>query len=542
MDQAARADFTTQLSLERWVLISTVLASSMAFIDGTALNVALPALQRDLGATGSDLLWIINAYLLLLSALLLVGGSLGDLYGRKRVFMAGIGVFTIASVSCGLAPTSSVLIISRAFQGLGGALMVPGSLSILTALVSSERRGRAIGTWSAFSTITTMLGPILGGYLADAGLWRGVFFINVPLGAAALLILATKIPESRDGSSSGSIDFAGAFFVTLGLAGVTYGAIEASGAGLADPAVFGSLALGLLFLLAFILVEWRISAPMVPFQLFRSRTFTGTNLLTLFLYAALSGGLFFLPLNLIQVQGYRESLAGFALLPVAILLTLLSRWAGGLVDRYGPRRPLVIGPLIAGAGYFLLAIPGLTAGPSEYWSGYLPGLLGIGLGMGITVAPLTATVMGSVPATRAGVASGINNAVARTAGVLAIALLGGAALLMFEARVVQRTSLLDLTSRARLEIRAEADRLGEAQVPPAALEAEQEVKAAYQLSFVDTFRAIVLACAALAWISALLAGLLVEAHPIPPDENREGLEGGLYVDSKADAAMENRKS
>ncbi len=504
------------LSTERWVVSAAILASAMAFIDGTALNVALPALQRDLDARGSDLLWIMNAYLLFLSALMLVGGSLGDRYGRKRVFMSGIALFALASLICGLAPNSHILIAARAFQGLGGALMVPGSLSIITATVPEARLGRAIGTWSALSTITTILGPVLGGYLASAGLWRGVFFINLPLAAVALLALALKVPESRDATARGRLDIAGALLVTLGLAGITYGSIEAPGSGLDNPTVASALVLGVAAFVGFALVETRSREPTVPFALFRSSTFTGSNLLTLFLYAALSGGMFFLTLNLIQIQGYDERLAGLALLPLAILLTLLSRWAGGAADRYGPRLPLIIGPTLAGAGFLLLALPGLTAGPTDYWSEFLPGLTGVGLGMGITVAPLTTAVMSSVSTTRSGIASGINNAVARTAGVLSIAVLGGLTLLLFGRSVAIQTAKLDLTSEARASLRLEAGKLGEAQVPTSALSEAAAIQQAYRTAFVDTFRVIIYACAGLSWLGALSAALFVERRLAAP--------------------------
>ncbi len=495
----------------RWVLFATILASSMVFIDGSALNVALPALQADLHASGTQLLWIINAYLLMLAALILIGGSLGDKLGRKKVFMLGIGLFMLASLGCGLAPSADFLIAARVVQGVGGALTIPGSLAIITASFDSDRRGRAIGTWSAATTLVTIAGPVLGGFLAGAGLWRGVFLINLPLGIAALLVLYFKVSESRDETVDRAIDYLGAILVALGLAGLTYGFISAPTRGFDDIQSAGALVVGVGALAAFVVVESRTPHPMLPLRLFRSRTFSGTNLLTLFLYGALSVGIFFLSLNLVQVQGYPQSVAGFAFTPFVLLLGFLSRWTGGLADRYGPRPSLIIGPALAGLGFLLLAFVGLTNGPSDYWATFLPGIVVFGIGMAVTVAPLTTAVMGSVAAHYAGTASGINNAVSRTAGVLAIAIVGAAALLAFAGALEARTADIALPSQARTALRAQANRLGAAEVP-ADIPPEQAsaVRMAIRLAFVDTFRLVMLICAGLAWVSAIMAALLVE--------------------------------
>lgn len=505
------------LGTERWVLLSTILASSMAFIDGSALNVALPALQRDLGARGADLLWIVNAYLLFLSALLLVGGSLGDIFGRKRVFMVGIAIFAGASLACGLAPNTGVLIGMRAVQGIGGALMIPGSLAIITALVGAGRRGQAIGTWSAVTSIMIILGPWLGGELASRGLWRGVFFINMPLALIALGILWRSVPESHDEEALPEhLDYGGALLATLGLAGLTYGFIAAPERGFGDLGVLVGLVGGAGALLGFAVVEARGAHPMVPLRLFRSRTFSATNLLTLFLYAALNGALFFLPLNLIQAQGYGDDVAGRAVVPFALALALLSRWAGGLVDRYGPRPPLVVGPAVTGLGFLLLALPGLTDGPGQFWLTFFPGVAVAGVGMGITVAPLTTAVMSAVSSRQSGTASGINNAVARVAGVLAIAILGGVALWSFRSALLLRTADVNLPEGARAALYQAASDLGETtppeSVPPALRDA---VQGAIDLAFVDTFRLVVGIAAGLAWTSAVVAFVAVERRPGP---------------------------
>jgi EmrB/QacA subfamily drug resistance transporter len=497
----------------RWVLLSTILASSMAFIDGSALNVALPALQADLHASGAQLLWIINAYLLMLAALILVGGSLGDRLGRKKVFMIGIGLFVLASLGCGLAPTITFLIGVRLIQGVGGALMIPGSLAIITATFGEDQRGRAIGTWSAATILVTIAGPILGGVLADAGLWRGIFLLNIPLGIAALLALSLKVAESRDEAVSGAIDYPGAVLATLGLAGLTYSLISAPQLGFGDPRIYLTLIGGVVALALFGITEARSDHPMLPLQLFQSRTFSGTNLLTLFLYGALNVGTVFLALNLIQVQGYRQSIAGLAFTPFALLLAALSRWTGGLADRYGARRPLIVGPTLAGLGFLLLAFVGLTAGPTDYWTTFLPGILVFGLGMALTVAPLTTAVMGSVATHYAGTASGINNAVSRTAGVLAIAIVGAVALFAFAGALDRRTAQLDLADTARAALHAEAEELAAASVPAGvAPEQAAAVATGIKLAFVDTFRVVMLVCMGLAWLSAAMAALLVEGQ------------------------------
>ncbi len=487
----------------------------MAFIDSSALNVALPAIQSSLQASGAQLLWVINGYLLMLAALILVGGSLGDRYGRKKIFMLGIFLFIIASFASGLSPSIQWLIFARIIQGVGGSLMIPGSLAIITACIIPGRRGRAIGTWSATTTLVTIAGPILGGFLADHGLWRGVFLINVPLGILALIVLYLKVPESRD-QTAGPIDIPGAFLVTIGLAGVTYGFINAPDLGFGDWRVFGTLLIGVLALIAFVWVEARRKYPMMPLGLFKSRAFSGTNLLTLLLYGALSVVSFFFSLNLIQIQGYTKTEAGFSFLPFAICLTLLSRWTGGLADRIGPRLPLVLGPSLVGIGFFWLGLMGLTHGPSAYWTTYFPGILLFGIGMGFTVAPLSNTVMGSAPPEHVGTASGINNAVSRTAGVLAIAIIGSIALLLFSRDLQAKTANLNLAPKVQASLKNESQKLGgasvPADVPPGRSSAvENDIK----LGFVETFRMVMFICAALALLSALSAALFLAPGKTP---------------------------
>lgn len=486
------------------VLIATILASSMAFIDSTALNVALPALQKDLGIDGSDLLWIVNGYALFLSALLLVGGSLGDFYGRKKVFGLGILIFTIASVFCGFAENGLFLILSRCVQGIGGALMVPGSLSLITAHFPSEKRGWAIGTWSMYSAMTTIFGPAIGGWLAGIGLWEAIFFINVPLALIALYFL-TKVPESKELSSK-KIDVIGAFLATISLAGITYGFIEAPNYGFDSSRIILALGLGIAALSAFIFHQWKATYPMMPLSLFKSKLFSSTNFITLLVYGALGGFLFFFPLNLIQVQGYPAEIAGVTLLPFGLLIAFMSRWSGAWCDRVGPRPPLIIGPMLTAVGFFLFSLPSITNGPSDFWTTYLPAILFLGVGMGITVAPLTTAVMGAVPPERTGTASGVNNTIARTAGVLAIAIMGALGIITFEKSLNERIAPLNLTATAEKELKKEIPKLAEAQVPTSAsTDKREEISKSIDLAFIDSFKQTALIACILSGFGVFIA-------------------------------------
>lgn len=393
--KAATAPCTASRS--PWILAATILASSMAFIDGTVVNVALPALQSNLRATVSEVQWVVEAYSLMLAAFLLFGGSLGDHYGRRRAFLAGVFLFTIASIWCGFAPTITQLILARAVQGLGGALLVPGSLAIISASFPEAERGRAIGTWSGFTAITAAIGPLVGGWLIEHVSWRAVFFINVPLALAAIVISIRCLTESKDATEKEGLDWGGALLTVLGLGAIVYALIESSRLTVRDPAIWFSLIGGSVALLLFFGWEMRTRSPMVPMSIFRSRDFSGANILTSLLYAALGGTLFFVPLNLIQVQGYSATAAGAALLPFILIIFSLSRWGGGLVERYGAKAPLVFGPLIAALGFGLFAIPAVGG---NYWLTFFPAVVVLGFGMATSVAPLTTTVMNSVPQNR----------------------------------------------------------------------------------------------------------------------------------------------
>ena len=501
----------------RWILAATILASSMAFIDGTVVNVALPALQTNLNATAVDVQWVIESYALLLSALLLVGGSLGDHYGRRRVFLLGIVIFAVASGLCGFAGNIRQLIAARALQGFGAALLVPGSLAIISNSFSEQERGRAIGVWSGFSAITTGIGPALGGWLIEHVSWRAVFFINVPLAFVIVLISLRNVAENSNRETT-RVDWLGAILAALGLGAMVYGLIESSQVGLNDRSVIMALATGVVVLILFLFVESRLSQPMLPLTLFRSRTFAGTNLLTFLLYAALGGTLFFLPLNLIQVQHYSPTAAGAVLLPFILIMSFLSRWSGGLVARYGPKATLVVGPTIASFGYLLFLVPEIGG---NYWTNFFPPVVVLGLGMAITVAPLTTTVMNSISQNRAGIASGVNNAVARTASLVAIAVFGVVMLQLFKINLDRTLSRTNLPASVAESIRSQSSRLAAIGIPNDPNPGTQRlIRRAINESFVSGFRWVMFIGAALAAASAVTALFWIGGAPTARDVDK----------------------
>jgi EmrB/QacA subfamily drug resistance transporter len=479
----------------------------MAFIDGTVVNVALPAIQRDLHASAFEAQWVVESYALFLAALLLVGGSLGDRFGRRRVFMIGVGLFGAASIACALSGNVGHLIMARGLQGVGAALLVPGSLALISASFPEAERGRAIGTWSAFSGITAALGPVIGGWLIEHYTYRWAFLINVPVGLVVCGLAWLQVPESR-GSARGPIDSWGALSATLGLAGIVYALIEGPNRGWGSTPVLGALAGAAAMRSVFVRVERRQPAAMLPLALFRIHNFAGANLLTLLLYAALSGALFFFPLNLIQVQGYSATEAGAALLPLIAVMSLLSRWAGALLDRLGAKLPLIVGPSIAALGFGLFARPSLGG---SYWSTFLPAVVVLGFGMSITVAPLTTTVMNSVSQDLAGTASGVNNAVSRAAGLLAIAGFGILMTSVFEASLNAQLAALHVPPDLTALLWEQRSKLAGMRIPARVdAVAAARLTRAVGLAFVTGFRWVMGLSVALALLSALTAWLAID--------------------------------
>jgi EmrB/QacA subfamily drug resistance transporter len=487
-----------------WVLVAAIAGSSMASIDATAVNVVLPLVQRELRAGTGGLQWIVEGYSLFLSALILVGGGLGDRFGRRAVFTLGIVVFALSSLACGLAPNIDFLVVARCVQGIGAALSIPGSLALISAAFSGEERGHAIGTWSGFSAITTALGPVLGGWLAQTFSWRAVFFINLPLAALVIAVSLLGVPESRDDEAPHRVDVVGAVLATVGLGALVYGLIGMQGATSAGR-FEAVMVVGCLLLVAFVAYErFGTSHPMLRADLFASRPFAGANLYTLLLYAALGGSLYFLPFNLINVQGYTPVAAGASFLPFILIMFVASRWSGGLVDRIGARTPLFVGALLAGAGFLAFAFTGIGA---SYWTSFFPAAVILGLGGAFFVAPLTTTVMDAVHVSQAGIASGINNAVSRASGLIAIAGLGLALAGSFDAalkRDVVRLhvsppsiAVLGRERNAILSGHVSTDKIPQAQRPA--------VTAVIRDAYVAGFRTAMLIAAALSFFAAILA-------------------------------------
>ena len=493
-----------------WVLAAAILGSSMAFIDGTAVTVALPAMQAAFHASANQIQWIIELYALFLASLLLVGGSLGDLYGRRRIFVTGVAIFAAGSIWCALAQSIASLIAARGIQGVGAALLVPGSLSLISASYPEQTRGRAIGIWSGFSAMTAAIGPVLGGWLVDHASWRWVFFLNLPLAAAILVIAFTRIPESRNERMDPVLDWPGALLATIGLAGVTFALIEGRRSG---PLISVIAVVGGLCLIALIFVENRRKSPMLPLGLFRSATFTGANLLTLLLYTALNGLLFFFPLNLIQVQHYSATAAGAALLPLILLLFLLSHWSGGLIERFGARLPLTIGPLVAAFGFALAARPGVGG---SYWTTFFPAVAVLGVGMALCAAPLTTAVMNAVPVDQAGAASGINNAMSRLASLISVALFGVVLLTAFHTDLERRLDTLNLPPAQKQAIEAQRSQLAAIQTT------DPRIHHAIDEAFVYGFRRILWFAVGLSLASAVCAQVLSSKPTRGRDEEHSG--------------------
>lgn len=493
-----------------WVLLVAVAGSSMTFIDANAVNVALPSIQRDLHASAAGLQWVVEGYSLFLSALILIGGSLGDGFGRRRVFVAGIALFAIASLACAAAQSIVELDVARAIQGIGGALATPGSLALISANFSGAERGRAIGTWSGFATITSALGPLLGGWIAQHASWRYVFLINMPLALVIVVAATLRVPESRDETAGRSIDAVGASLATIGLGGLTFGLIRLQGSANDVIGIVAALG-GVALLFAFVAWERRAAAPMLQLSVFRSVTFSGANVYTFLLYAALGGSLFFVPFDLQNVQRYSPTAAGAAMLPLILIMFALSRWSGGLVGSIGAHVPLVAGAIIAGIGFLAYARTGIGG---SYWMTFFPAAVILGFGGALFVAPLTTTVMGAVSTEHAGIASGINNAVSRIAGLLAIAALGIVLSSALYAEFDRGIGSLHTSPRTQAVLARDRGALATGKPLESLAEPDRtRVNGLLAASFQAGFAHVMIASAALCFLSALIAALTIPRGP-----------------------------
>jgi EmrB/QacA subfamily drug resistance transporter len=485
-----------------WVLVAAIIGSSMSFVDGTAVNVALPIIQRDLQASSDAMQWVVESYALFLSALILAGGSLGDVFGRRRCFVIGTAIFASASACCALAPSVAVLIAARSVQGMGAALALPESLALISVAFTGDERGRAIGTWSGFASITGAAGPLIGGFLAQTASWRWVFVINVPLAVAVIAIALLRVPESRDEHAAHTVDWSGALLATLGLGALVYGLIRLE---LPDAGVeaYAAVAAGIAVLVVFVVAQHRARHPMLPPSIFASRVFRVANIYTFALYFAIGGSLYFFPYMLIDVQRYTPTAAGAAFLPFVLLQFAFSRWSGGLVARIGARTPLVAGAAIAGCGFTAFALPGIGG---SYWTTYFPAVLLLGIGATFFIAPLTTTIFDASDPALSGLASAINNAIARTAGLVAIALLGilfaGVFARGFDGRLVRA----HVTPATRALAGRERARFAAGTVPPDVPAHDRDaVGLAVRNGYIAGFRAVMLASAGVAFLAALIA-------------------------------------
>jgi EmrB/QacA subfamily drug resistance transporter len=484
-----------------WVLAATILGSSMVFIDGSVVSVALPVMQRDLHASAGQAQWIVESYMLVLGALMLLGGAIGDRYGRKRAFIAGIVLFIASSVWCGAAQSIQSAILARTVQGIGGMLMAPASLAIIAACFDGAARNKAVGTWSAFTAVTTLISPVLGGALVSGFGWRAVFYLNVPIGILTAFAAWRHVPETRDEAARGrgAPDILGSALVALGLGALVYALTAVSGRGTPLAWIVAAAAAGCVLLICFILVERRAADPIMPLTLFASPVFAGVNLATLLLYGGLGGLFYFFPFDLIQAHGYSPAQAGLAMLPFVIPLSLISRLSARALTRTGPRALLSGGTAIVFAGFLCFALLPRTS----YWIGVFPPIVLIGIGMGFVVAPLTTTVMNAVPREHVGLASGINNAVSRVGGLLLIAIAGAVIWSAFNAKFDSELASLPVNAAQRARIDKERPRLAGGNYGDARV--QQAVFRAYDASFND----VALLCAGLAAAASLAAYLML---------------------------------
>lgn len=489
-------------SLEgKLILAATILASGMAFLDGTVVNIAIPVIQSSFGATLGQMQWVVNSYALILASFILISGSFGDMYGRKKIFVYGIGLFVIASFLCGVSQSIEQLIAFRTLQGIGAAMMIPGSLSIINSAFDSKEHGKAIGLWSGFAGGVAAIGPFIGGWLVETLGWSSIFSINIPLGLLALFLTLRYVPETRNPHVK-QLDFLGTLLLLVGLLGISYSLIEAPAKGFSDFWVVSSFIFGIASLITFYFVEKRVKEPLVPFHIFSSSLVKGANLITLFLYFALNGIIFFLILNIQQLQNFSPLLAGLSLLPSILIITFLSGYGGSLSDKIGPRIPLIVGPLLVAIGIITMIFPGKNI---NYFTAFLPGLVLFGLGMSLVVAPLTKSAL-SVDVNYSGTASGVNNAVSRVASLLAIALLGAVMATIFTDSLKRNIAVSSLSSIEKQQIIEQKDKLAAITIPKSFSPYSKKVaEDSIDTAFLTAFRIVMGISAALALLSVFIA-------------------------------------
>lgn len=494
-------------SLEgKLLLAATVLASGMAFLDGTVVNIAIPVIQKTFHASLTQIEWMVNGYMLMLASLILVSGALGDLYGRKKIFSYGLVFFTFASLLCSLSQTMDQLIAFRVLQGIAAAMMIPGSLSIINSSFAEHDRGKAIGLWSGFAGGVAALGPFLGGFLVQTFGWPSIFYINIPLGLLAIYLTSKYVTEAKNEHAK-RLDLYGALFIFLGLLGISFGLIEAPSRGWGEPSVWGSLIVGAIMLVAFIFREKTVKEPLMPLQIFHSKLVSGANLITLFLYFSLNAVIFFLVLNLQQLQHFSPLLAGMSMLPSILIITFFSGRGGELSDKTGPRLPMIVGPLIVSAGMGLMALSGKNI---NYFTSFMPALILVGLGMCLVIGPLTKSAL-SVEQRYSGAASGVNNAIARIAGLLAIALLGAIILTSFSSHLSSELDKSHLTMSEKQQISEQKNKLGAIDIPATfSSESRREAQEIIENSFLAGFRVIMTFAAFLAFLSSIIAFLTIQ--------------------------------
>lgn len=499
------SNYTIKSLKGKFVLAATILASGMAFLDGTVVTIAIPVIQSELDATLGHMQWVVNSYALILASFILISGSFGDLYGRKKIFLYGIVAFVSSSLLCSLAQSIEQLIAFRTLQGIGAAMMIPGSLSIINTAFDDREHGKAIGIWSGFAGGVAAGGPFLGGWLVEIYGWPSIFYLNIPIGIIAILLTVKYIPESRNPHVK-QIDFLGTILLLSGLLGFSYALIESPALGFMHPWIITSFLFGIGSLIAFYFVEKRALMPLVPFHIFSSSLVRGANIITLFLYFALNGIIFFLILNIQQLQNYSPLLAGISMLPSVLLITFLSGYGGAISDRIGPRKPLIIGPLLVTAGIISMIFPGTNA---NYFIAFLPGLILFGLGMSFVIAPVTKSAL-AVNIHYSGTASGVNNAVSRVASLLAIALLGAVMATTFSSELTRSVAQSSLTPKEQMQILDQKDKLGAIEIPSTFNNsARTTANELVDNAFLYSFRVVMTMSAIMAFLSAVVAFLTI---------------------------------